>query len=150
MGDRAAGTGMLFISQVGGHRERGLGGMARSRRAKGSRPKQKSPRILADPGAVSSCWSGKRDLNSRRQPWQGCTLPLSYSRSARETLYPHPFRGVNPKIQKKWIWPSLAQRRALGHLRPKDYGAGASPIRFFPSRGVGVLGKGALRDRRVP
>ncbi len=25
-------------------------------------------------------WSGKRDSNSRRQPWQGCTLPLSYSR----------------------------------------------------------------------
>ncbi len=26
-------------------------------------------------------WSGKRDLNPRLQPWQGCTLPLSYSRS---------------------------------------------------------------------
>ena len=25
-------------------------------------------------------WSGKRDLNPRHQPWQGCTLPLSYSR----------------------------------------------------------------------
>ena len=24
--------------------------------------------------------SGKRDSNPRRQPWQGCTLPLSYSR----------------------------------------------------------------------
>ena len=24
--------------------------------------------------------SGKRDLNPRLQPWQGCTLPLSYSR----------------------------------------------------------------------
>ena len=23
-------------------------------------------------------WSGKRDLNPRLQPWQGCTLPLSY------------------------------------------------------------------------
>ncbi len=28
-------------------------------------------------------WSGKRDLNSRLQPWQGCTLPLSYSRSRK-------------------------------------------------------------------
>src|SRR5262249_33490352 len=27
------------------------------------------------------CWSGKRDLNPRPQPWQGCALPLSYSRS---------------------------------------------------------------------
>jgi hypothetical protein len=26
-------------------------------------------------------WSGKRDSNPRLQPWQGCTLPLSYSRS---------------------------------------------------------------------
>ena len=28
------------------------------------------------------CWSGRRDLNPRLQPWQGCTLPLSYSRVA--------------------------------------------------------------------
>jgi hypothetical protein len=27
-----------------------------------------------------SNWSGKRDSNSRPQPWQGCALPLSYSR----------------------------------------------------------------------
>ena len=26
-------------------------------------------------------WSGRRDLNPRLQPWQGCTLPLSYSRA---------------------------------------------------------------------
>ena len=25
-------------------------------------------------------WSGKRGSNSRPQPWQGCALPLSYSR----------------------------------------------------------------------
>src|SRR6056297_2891636 len=31
-------------------------------------------------------WSGKRDSNSRLQPWQGCTLPLSYSRSKNVTL----------------------------------------------------------------
>jgi hypothetical protein len=28
-------------------------------------------------------WSGKRDLNPRLRPWQGRTLPLSYSRSAK-------------------------------------------------------------------
>ena len=28
-------------------------------------------------------WSGKRDLNPRHQPWQGCALPLSYSRSIK-------------------------------------------------------------------
>ena len=25
-------------------------------------------------------WSGRRDLNPRLQPWQGCALPLSYAR----------------------------------------------------------------------
>ena len=29
---------------------------------------------------VLQFWSGKRDSNSRPQPWQGCALPLSYSR----------------------------------------------------------------------
>ncbi len=29
-------------------------------------------------------WSGKRDLNPRLRPWQGRTLPLSYSRSANK------------------------------------------------------------------
>ena len=44
--------------------------------------------------ATPGCWvssrasslacrsSGRRDSNPRRQPWQGCTLPLSYSRVA--------------------------------------------------------------------
>ena len=30
-------------------------------------------------------WSGRRDLNPRLQPWQGCTLPLSYSRSTQKS-----------------------------------------------------------------
>src|ERR1051325_12236231 len=33
-------------------------------------------------GTPHSDWSGRRDSNPRRQPWQGCTLPLSYSRVA--------------------------------------------------------------------
>ena len=31
-------------------------------------------------------WSGKRDLNPRLRPWQGRTLPLSYSRSAERRV----------------------------------------------------------------
>ena len=27
-------------------------------------------------------WSGRRDSNPRPQPWQGCALPLSYTRSS--------------------------------------------------------------------
>src|SRR5438067_13899000 len=34
------------------------------------------------PWAWTSVQSGRRDSNPRRQPWQGCTLPLSYSRVA--------------------------------------------------------------------
>src|SRR6266852_3801157 len=29
----------------------------------------------------ANIWSGRRDLNPRLRPWQGRTLPLSYSRS---------------------------------------------------------------------
>src|SRR5208282_3788592 len=32
-------------------------------------------------------WSGKRDSNPRLQPWQGCTLPLSYSRIVSFVFY---------------------------------------------------------------
>ena len=31
--------------------------------------------------SASEGWSGKRDSNPRLRPWQGRTLPLSYSRS---------------------------------------------------------------------
>ena len=29
---------------------------------------------------ISAVWSGRRDSNPRPQPWQGCALPLSYTR----------------------------------------------------------------------
>ncbi|GEM_PF-6625786 len=35
-------------------------------------------------------WSGRRDLNPRPQPWQGCALPLSYTRS-------------NPPVRGSWL-----------------------------------------------
>ena len=38
--------------------------------------------------------SGRRDLNSRRQPWQGCTLPLSYSRELSTGEFLDRMRGV--------------------------------------------------------
>ena len=36
----------------------------------------------------SEGWSGKRDSNPRLRPWQGRTLPLSYSRSWRKSSVP--------------------------------------------------------------
>src|SRR5580658_9007025 len=37
---------------------------------------------LMNPVRATKIWSGRRDLNPRLRPWQGRTLPLSYSRSA--------------------------------------------------------------------
>ena len=36
-------------------------------------------------GAVEKPWSGRRDLNPRLRPWQGRTLPLSYSRAKNDS-----------------------------------------------------------------
>ena len=43
-------------------------------------------------------WSGRRDSNPRHQPWQGCTLPLSYTRTY---VYPphHLFNVLPVSIQ---------------------------------------------------
>ena len=44
-------------------------------------------------------WSGRRDLNPRLRPWQGRTLPLSYSRSAPLIINNPQFRGNGAQIQ---------------------------------------------------
>ena len=46
-------------------------------------------------------WSGRRDLNPRLQPWQGCTLPLSYSRSWRKALLNGAGRDVKRDSEPK-------------------------------------------------
>ena len=38
-------------------------------------------------GGSERNWSGKRDSNPRLRPWQGRTLPLSYSRSLELLKY---------------------------------------------------------------
>jgi hypothetical protein len=38
-------------------------------------------------------WSGRRDLNPRLRPWQGRTLPLSYSRPATLIINNQSFRS---------------------------------------------------------
>ena len=43
-------------------------------------------------------WSGKRDSNSRPQPWQGCALPLSYSRTSRWRILRMRMMSVNRDI----------------------------------------------------
>jgi hypothetical protein len=45
---------------------------------------------------VSEGWSGKRDSNPRLRPWQGRTLPLSYSRLRRNLRVPRGFAANQP------------------------------------------------------
>ena len=43
-------------------------------------------------------WSGRRDLNPRLQPWQGCTLPLSYSRAYARHIHRSFFWRRHPDL----------------------------------------------------
>src|SRR4051812_45889944 len=49
-------------------------------------------------------WSGRRDLNPRRPPWQGGTLPLSYSRE---------FSGNYLNRMTVLFWRSISVKRVL-------------------------------------
>jgi hypothetical protein len=70
----------------------------KARRAQGEFPKRMNGKRYADGykkmslqrGDPHEIWSGRRDLNPRLRPWQGRTLPLSYSRS---------FNDLKPKAR---------------------------------------------------
>ena len=51
-----------------------------NRRTRLCRPLHNHSAIQPFLKVLSKLWSGKRGSNSRPQPWQGCALPLSYSR----------------------------------------------------------------------
>ena len=53
------------------------------RRTGGNGEERKMP-VSYSKLASRRVWSGRRDSNSRLQPWEGCTLPLSYSRADRQ------------------------------------------------------------------
>ena len=83
-------------------------------------------------------WSGRRDLNPRLRPWQGRTLPLSYSRSAAPIINEASERG---KIN------AIATGKARGTHRPP-------PVRLLfcePRRPgpLGVRSETFLLDSRV-
>ena len=58
----------------------------RIRPPRGCDPLGKLPVVKASLLHTALNWSGKRDSNSRPQPWQGCALPLSYSRTCFKKL----------------------------------------------------------------
>ncbi len=69
------------------------------------------------PGDFQVVWSGRRDLNPRRQPWQGCTLPLSYSRSAPCVGSVNLAIGAG-RVNLSWVQP-LSFIPATIHLRAR-------------------------------
>jgi hypothetical protein len=45
-------------------------------------------------------WSGRRDSNPRPQPWQGCALPLSYTRSRGESRKQRVYGRTRRRLQQ--------------------------------------------------
>ena len=76
-------------------------------------------------------WSGRRGSNPRPQPWQGCALPLSYSRMCSK--YMAPDVGFEPTTNRLTADYSTAEliRNICSLKRSRNY------IRFFlPCQGV--------------
>src|ERR1043166_6644586 len=89
--------------------------------------------------AMLNFWSGRWDSNPRPQPWQGCALPLSYTR-IRE--------GKRPLAAALLcqMAPALATERPAPGLAC----AGLSvPLPPFAQRMAGALGLGARQPNKV-
>src|SRR5262245_50165557 len=57
-------------------------------------------------------WSGRRDLNPRLRPWQGRTLPLSYSRSEQIDYKQLVKTGSNTRTLKSLLVCCAALKRS--------------------------------------
>ena len=69
-----------------------------------------------------SNWSGRRDLNPRHQPWQGCALPLSYTRILlRFYIMPQIKTKCKQKMRKKLNFTIFDEKkqRKIGHFFAK-------------------------------
>ena len=59
--------------------------------------------------------SGRRDLNPRRQPWQGCTLPLSYSRKWAVDSLRSPLMSTRSLFRKSCQCPLTSRSLVAAH-----------------------------------
>ena len=62
-------------------------------------------------------WSGRRDLNPRLQPWQGCTLPLSYSRSTKMSSTDFALRCQQGFSEKRHFFSRSIFYNQIQHIR---------------------------------
>ena len=64
-------------------------------------------------GAVlPNSWSGKRDSNSRPQPWQGCALPTELFPRAEQSILLHETKLSTAYFGNRAV--ALIYRRAIG------------------------------------
>src|SRR6266568_2747920 len=61
----------------------------------------------------ANSWSGRRDLNPRLRPWQGRTLPLSYSRSVPSVYSTYALRAKRQKLTAPALGPAIPFRARL-------------------------------------
>src|SRR5690606_23742819 len=69
----------------------------------------RKPRSSAAFGRICG-WSGRRDSNPRPQPWQGCALPLSYTRSCGNRRKPRLYGRTYPRLQQEKQRPFRASQ----------------------------------------
>jgi hypothetical protein len=100
---------------------------------------------------ASEGWSGKRDSNPRLRPWQGRTLPLSYSRSRRNLSVTHGFRTRQPGracrgVQSFPLKPEATVGRTPEATPPRTGRPGRPPLLTpDPRRDVGSARIGSSR-----
>ena len=78
-------------------------------------------------------WSGRRDSNSRPQPWQGCALPLSYARVPRSGPG---YRGAAPKIESGLMAEGLRVCKRPSRPLRRSVPALVTPEIWAPSDGA--------------
>ena len=103
-------------------------------------------------------WSGRRDLNPRLRPWQGRTLPLSYSCSALPLKNGGGVRAIGRSLRKLQLlqWHgfgsirasvpgvrlvSLAQPAQREYDRRKQYCGKPNPYKFALNNGESSCGE---------
>src|SRR5262252_7559099 len=82
-------------------------------------------------GGDRARWSGRRDSNPRPQPWQGCALPLSYTRIRTGSGPCRPPSYAKWESGKQPI-RSGQQRRSQVFVRPEANGPGADAFQADP------------------
>ena len=92
-------------------------------------------------------WSGRRDLNPRLRPWQGRTLPLSYSRSAAPIINEASERGKINAITTGKARGTHRPHRFVFFCEPRRPGPLAFVQKFFAPTPVSTL---SASPRHIP